>query len=128
MDDLLARAQMLPQLLGASPYLQHRGRFANGAFLMEIGEVRFHAELRDGAFVDFAQGPALMRPWRFALRGDPQAWERFCLPCPPPDFHDILALTKFKRFQLEGDLHPFLSNLLFFKDLFALPRSPGGAL
>ena len=94
---------------------------------MEIGDAPFHAELRDGVLVHFAQGPALMRPWRFALRGDAQAWERFWRPCPPPDFHDILALTKFKRFQLEGDIHPFLSNLLFFKDLFALPRNPGGA-
>jgi hypothetical protein len=125
MDELIARAEGLPELLAADAHLRHRGRFTNVAFLMQIGDAQFHADMRNGSLVSFTRGPLLMRSWRFALRGDADAWSKFWQSCPPPNFHDILALTKFRTFTLEGDLHPLLSNLLFFKDLFALPRSTG---
>ena len=47
------------------------------------------------------------RPWR---------------PEPRPGWHDLLALTKRKQAVLEGDLHPFMAHLQYFKDVLALPR------
>jgi hypothetical protein len=41
---------------------------------------------------------------------------------PRPGFHDLLALTKRGEAMLEGDLHPFMTNLQYFKDVLALPR------
>jgi hypothetical protein len=124
--DLLARAERLPELLAADTHLQRRGRFTNVPFLLGFGDTDYHADIRNGTFSAFVRGPQMMRSWRFALRGDAEAWAQFWQPVPPPDFHDIFALTKFGRFRLEGDLQPFLCNLLFFKDLLALPRKAGG--
>ena len=121
--DLIARAQHLPDLLARDAHLRHRARHLACSFRLQIGETPVHVELRNGAITALTQGPLLMRSWQFALRGDAQAWELYWQPVPPPGFHDILALTKAKRFVLEGELHPFLSNLLVFKDLLALPRS-----
>ena len=41
---------------------------------------------------------------------------------PPLGFTDIFALVKQKLMQVEGDLHPFMANLLYFKDVIASPR------
>jgi hypothetical protein len=48
------------------------------------------------------------------------------MPMPRPGWHDLLALTKRKEATLEGDLHPFMTHLQYFKDLLALPRHHGG--
>ena len=43
---------------------------------------------------------------------------------PKPGFHDLLALTKRGEAVLEGELHPVMTHLQYFKDLLALPRLP----
>jgi hypothetical protein len=52
-------------------------------------------------------------------------WEKFWQPRPPLGFIDIFALVKQKQMRVEGDIHPFMSNLLYFKDVVAAP-APGG--
>ena len=49
-------------------------------------------------------------------------WEKFWQPLPPLGFTDIFALVKQKLMRVEGDLHPFMANLLYFKDVIAAPR------
>jgi NAD(P)-dependent dehydrogenase (short-subunit alcohol dehydrogenase family) len=41
---------------------------------------------------------------------------------PPLGFTDIFALVKQKLIRVEGDIHPFMANLLYFKDVIAAPR------
>jgi hypothetical protein len=41
---------------------------------------------------------------------------------PKPGWHDLFALTKRGEAVLEGDLHPFMAHLQYFKDVLALPR------
>ena len=43
----------------------------------------------------------------------------FWSPQPPPGFNDIFALFKRKLQRIEGDLHPFMANLLYIKDVLA---------
>ncbi|MDB5641289.1 MAG: hypothetical protein JWN07_606 [Hyphomicrobiales bacterium] len=121
-DSAVAQAKAIPSLLAHAPNLQRRGAGLRCSFLLQIGETHLHADLAD-ARLELTPGPLLMRSWRFALRGDAQAWSAFWEAEPAPGFHDIFALTKAQRFVLEGDLHPFMSSLLFFKDLLALPRA-----
>jgi hypothetical protein len=66
--------------------------------------------------------PVLMRSWRFSYRASVVAWVEYWQPAPRPGFHDLLALTKRAEAVLEGDLHPFMTHLQYFKDLLALPR------
>ena len=44
------------------------------------------------------------------------------LAVPPPGYHDLMAMLKFGTLRIEGNLHPFMSHLLYFKDLLALLR------
>jgi hypothetical protein len=34
----------------------------------------------------------------------------------------VFALVKQKLMSVEGDIHPFMANLLYFKDVLAAPR------
>ena len=123
--ELLERLHTLPALLAADRHLQHRGRFASCAFMIGIGDVPFHVNLQNGKIASFVRGPIIMGSWHFALHGQPEAWNEFWQATPRAGFHDIFALTKSGLFVLEGDLLPFMSNLLFFKELLALPRKSG---
>ena len=38
------------------------------------------------------------------------------------DLHDLMAMVKRRHLQLEGDVYPFMSNLLYFKGVMAALR------
>ena len=99
-----------------------RGRYLQVVFMVQVGDKPFYISIRDGRIEDIAQGPLLMRQWAFAVRGDVGAWESFWRPVPAPGSHDIFALAKRGEFIIEGDLHPFMAYLQYFKDLLAKPR------
>ena len=65
------------------------------------------------------------------LRADADAWTRFWQPLPEPGFHDLLAMSRFGRAVIEGDLQPFMANLRYFKEVLEAPRramvAAGGA-
>jgi hypothetical protein len=121
-DDLAARFERLPALVDADPWLVRRGRWVSLDFLVELGPLPFHLRIDRGRVASLERGPLLMRSWRFALRGTAGAWRGFWAPVPAPGDHDLLALAKRGRLRLEGDLQPFMANLLYFKDLLAAPR------
>ena len=58
-----------------------------------------------------------------------QKWEKLWSEKPLPGFTDIFALVKKKLLRIEGDLHPFMTHLLYFKGVLAAagaaPRSGG---
>jgi hypothetical protein len=82
----------------------------------------FHVSIRSGGIVDLIPAPVLMRSWRFSYRATSGAWAEYWQATPKPGWHDLLALTKRGEAVLEGDLHPFMAHLQYFKDLLALPR------
>lgn len=106
----------------AADRLARSGRFVTAEFLTGSWATPVHLTIRDGRVTAASRGPALMRSWRVAFRATPTAWAEYWRPVPRPGWHDLLALTKRGEATLEGDLHPFLANLQFFKDLLALPR------
>ena len=57
-----------------------------------------------------------------AVRADADAWTRFWQPLPEPGFHDLLAMSRFGRAVIEGDLQPFMANLRYFKEVLEAPR------
>jgi hypothetical protein len=59
------------------------------------------------------------------LRAPREAWQTFWQKLPPPGFNDLFALFKRGLLRIEGDLHPFMANLLYFKDVLATPRRDG---
>lgn len=112
----------LPDLVNCNARLVHRGRFLNTAFLVEIGDAQHVIEIRAGRIAALSSGHLVMPRWTFGLRAPRDVWDRFWQPLPPPGFHDLFAMMKSGQMRIEGDLYPFMSNLLYFKDVMAAPR------
>jgi hypothetical protein len=115
-------------LLEQAPALIARGRFLDCECLLGPSDHPFHASIRGGRIVDLTPAPVLMRSWRFSYRATAAAWAEYWQPMPRPGWHDLLALTKREQAVLEGDLHPFMAHLQYFKDVLALPRLHAAAV
>ncbi len=113
----------IPALLDRTPALILRGRALECECLLGPMDHPFHVSIREGRIVDLTAAPVLMRSWRFSYRASPAAWAEYWKPVPRPGWHDLFALTKRGEALLEGDLHPFMTHLQYFKDVLALPRS-----
>jgi hypothetical protein len=113
----------IPALLDQDPGLVRRGRVLDCDCLLGPMDRPFHVSIRAGRITDLTPAPVLMRPWRFAYRASSEAWSQYWQPMPRPGWHDLLSLTKRGEAMLEGDLHPFMANLQYFKDMLALPRA-----
>ena len=112
----------IPALLEQAPALILRGRTLDCECRLGPMDHPFHVSIRGGRIIDLTPAPVLMRSWRFSYRASPAAWAEYWKPTPRPGWHDLLALTKRGEAVLEGDLHPFMAHLQYFKDLLALPR------
>ena len=114
----------LQERTNANARLVHRGRFLNTVFLLEIGETAHLVHIHAGRVERIETGPFVMPRWSFALRASRETWEAFCHPLPAPGFHDLMALVKSRRLRVEGDQHPFMANLLYFKAVIETLRLP----
>ena len=117
--------EQLAQRVNDNARLIRRGRFVHTAFLVEVGDVSWLVRISEGRITSVTRGPFIMPAWTFALRATRETWEQFWLAEPPPGFNDLFALVKRRALRIEGDLHPFMSNLQYFKDVMATLR-PGG--
>lgn len=117
----------LPELANGDAWLMHRGRHLDVDFLVEIGARAYLVHIHRGRVEGLERGPFVMPRWTFALRASEEAWATFWRAQPPPGFHDLIAMCKAGALRLEGDQHPFMANLRYFKDLLALPRTYAGA-
>ncbi len=113
----------LAQLVNANERLVRRGRYVDTTFLVDVGDVSWLVKISAGRIASVTRGPLVMPAWTFALRASRETWEQFWLALPPPGFHDLMALVKRRALRVEGNLHPFMSNLLYFKDVMASVRS-----
>ena len=116
------RFARLPDLLDADADLLRRGRWVTVDCRVDIGDQPFFLGLENGALAAFERGARLMRSSAFTVRGTDEAWSQHWQAVPAPGWHDLFALTKRGEAVLEGDLHPFMAHLQYFKDVLALPR------
>ena len=115
----------LPEWVNGNAALVRRGRFLTTDFLIGAGALPVHVAVRDGVVAEVATGPVLMRSWRFAIRAQADDWARFWRAEPAPGWHDILAMARFGRAVLEGDLQPLMANLRYVKEVLEAPRRAG---
>lgn len=117
----------LAERVNGDAALVQRGRFVNTTFLIAVDDVDHLVRIAEGKVVSIKPGPFVTPDYSFALRASRDAWEKFFSPNPQPGFTDIFALVKKKLLRIEGDLHPFMSNLLYFKGvLMSARRSAAG--
>ena len=113
---------MLPEKANADEHLVWRGRHLNLSFILNTGEQDYLISIRDGRVAAVKPGPLVMPTWTFRLEADQASWREFWQPVPRPGFHDLFAMLKFRKLRIEGTLHPFMSNILYFKQLLASIR------
>lgn len=109
--------------LEAAPYLLRLGRLFSETVLIEIGGSEYYLSFDKGHIVSVTEGPSRKTPWRFALRTDAEALEKFWQARPEPGFHDIFGLVKAGRGRIDGDILSLVKNLRFFKEVLTLPRA-----
>jgi len=113
----------LPALANAEPWLIDRGRFLEVTFLCAVGPASYLIHIHRGRLEAVEKGPFVQPRWTFALSASEAAWREFWQPVPRPGCHDLIAMLKTRQLRLEGDQHPFMANLRYFKELLALPRA-----
>jgi hypothetical protein len=112
----------IAERVNADSRLVQRGRFVNTTFMIAIDDARTLFRVQEGRVTKVTPGPFVTPDYSFSLRASRAVWEKFWQPLPPLGYTDIFALVKQKLMQVEGDLHPFMANLLYFKDVIAAPR------
>lgn len=119
---LLKRLRNLPEWANREESLVHRGRFVNLDFQLVIGSLTCYVSIVNGRIEKVEEGPRRMRSSSFIVSASVEAWGKFWQPMPEPWWHDLFAMNKKGNATIDGDLHPFMANLQYFKDLLALPR------
>src|SRR6476661_7959647 len=114
--------ERIAELVNADTNLVRRGRFLSTTFLVQVGEQGYLVKIIEGRIVSVTPGPFVTPNYSFALRAPRDEWEMFWKKMPGPGHNDIFALFKRGKLTIEGDLHPFMANLLYIKDVLAAPR------
>jgi hypothetical protein len=122
-DDVAARFATLAERVNGNAALVHRGRYLSTKFLTGTPALPVHVTVHRGAIERVETGPAPMRSWAFALRAGPEDWRRFWQPMPEPGWHDLLAMARFGRLTIEGELQPLMANLRYIKEVLETPRT-----
>jgi len=104
--------------------LVRRGKHVSTTFLIQIDNADHLVSVSEGRITGIRPGPFITPNYSFALRAPRDAWEKLWSPAPIPGYTDIFALVKKKLLRIEGDLHPFMSNLLYFKGVIAAAGNP----
>ncbi len=112
----------IASLVNADAKLIRRGRFVDTTFMIAVDDAYTLIRIQEGRITKVTPGPFITPAYSFALRASRAVWEKFWQPLPPLGFTDVFALVKQKLMCVEGDLQPFMANLLYFKDVIAAPR------
>lgn len=115
----------LADIVNANDALVRRGRHLTTGFIVGIGDTDWLIEIDHGRVTAVTPDPSLMTSVQFTIRAQDSVWEAFWQHLPRPGFHDVFAMTKSGAMAIEGDFHPFMANLRYFKELLAAPRAAG---
>lgn len=108
--------------LEATPHLLRLGRLFSETVLIEIDGQEIYLTFEKGHIVSVVEGPSRKTPWRFALRTEAEALNKFWQARPEPGFHDVFGLVKIGRGRIDGDILSLVKNLRFFKEVLTLVR------
>lgn len=114
--------EMIRDAVNADARLTARGRYLDAVMLMDVGDDVWRFDIRRGRIETAETGPFVMPASSFRLAAPRVEWNAFWKPVPAPGHHDIFAMMKRRVLTAEGDLHPLMANLFYFKTLLAIPR------
>jgi hypothetical protein len=116
--------ESLQQRARGDALLARFGRDLDLALIVGDGELDWLVEIENGVVMRVTRGPLVMPRTDLRLRAASETWARFLEPVPPPGYHDLFAMRRYRRIQIEGDIRLMSAYLFYLKRLFALLR-PG---
>jgi hypothetical protein len=122
MGNVATAIEKLPELVNSNAALVRRGRWFTATWMVELGEQQYRVQTEAGRIATVTAVRTHLQPWVFAVRAGEDVWQRFWHPMPEPGFHDIIALMRYGRMRLEGNLEPLIANLLYLKQVLESPR------
>jgi hypothetical protein len=117
--------EALKERVNSDEALVRRGRFLTTTFLLEVGQTCWLISIFEGRIAAVTRGPFVMPSSSFALRAPEDEWQKFWSRRPPPGSNDLMALIKRRVLRAEGDLHTFMANLRYFKEVLGKLRAAG---
>jgi len=118
--------ETLKERAAGDALLARFGREFDCAILVGDGELDWLIEIADGTVERVTRGPLIMPRSDLRIRAESETWARFLDAVPPPGYHDLFALRRYRRIQIEGDIRLLSAYLFYIKRLFTLLR-PAGA-
>ena len=97
-------------------------QYLNTSFMISTIENEYLVNIEKGVVKNVEEGPFVMPSYVFKLTAPKNEWIKFLQHIPEPGSHDIIAMLRRKVLKFEGDLHPLMSHLLYFKLLLASLR------
>lgn len=105
--------------------LVRRGRFVNCQLLVGVGDKDFIVSIDAGRVTDVRSRRISIESGAFAIRAAAEVWREHWSAMPRRDHHDLFSMLAAGLASIDGDLRPFMQNLLYFKALLAAPRVAG---
>ena len=102
--------------------LASMAQYLNTCFMISTIEHEYLVNIEKGIVKNVEEGPFVMPSYVFKLTAPKDEWLKFLQHTPQPGSHDIIAMLRRKVLKFEGDLHPLMSHLLYFKLLLASLR------
>tara|TARA_B100000405_G_scaffold284947_1_gene231432 strand:- start:342 stop:716 length:375 start_codon:yes stop_codon:yes gene_type:complete len=102
--------------------LASMAQYLNTCFMISTIEHEYLVNIEKGIVKNVEEGPFVMPSYVFKLTAPKNEWIKFLQHTPEPGSHDIIAMLRRKVLKFEGDLHPLMSHLLYFKLLLASLR------
>ena len=102
--------------------LSMMAQYLNTCFMISTIENEYLINIEKGVVKNVEEGPFVMPSYVFKLTAPKNEWLKFLQQTPQPGSHDIIAMLRRKVLKFEGDLHPLMSHLLYFKLLLASLR------
>ena len=97
-------------------------QYLNTCFMINTVDNEYLVKIEKGIVTNVEEGPFVMPSYIFKLTASKEEWIKFLETTPHPGSHDIIAMLRRKVLKFEGDLHPLMSHLLYFKLLLASLR------
>ncbi len=110
--------QTLIENLNDDPELSRRGKFYSTRLAIWDGDTCTNFEIEDGRVVDINNEDNQQAVFKFIAGRD--VWEKFREAEPPPGFHDLSAMIDRGHLKIEGDVRPWLFNMLYIKRLISV--------
>ena len=106
----------------ARTQIQIMAQYLSTSFIISTIEDEYLVNIEKGIVTKVQKGPFVMPSYIFKLTASKNEWLKFLQATPLPGSHDIIAMLRRKVLKFEGNLHPLMSHLLYFKLLLASLR------